>query len=654
MILIFVPVNFALGYLIAVRLGLAPPTLKDAATEVRDIVQWLRGLIVPVVDNLRGQVTAFRARLAPIFAHGESIVIGYVEKIKTLKERFIPQKKKTDTDIGAKDLVVEPTLAEAVAWVEATPIYDQIADKTRFGTADANAAGGGKWGDGGGKGGAFMIKKRRLEQLRTGQHLIEMDKRIRTLRTAPNTEAFLQLLADFQEDGKQIETLLASLIREVKARAPYAGGRLNETVTRLDTLSAEATPTLTSLLAEVTKIETATKPAGAETPPSEAAAEGEGEAAPKPVPQIPDETIAKSLETLSPLFDKLVRLRHKIRDVQTEINTLYARLDTNFEELKPEDLINNNFNMTNRLGIESSLAEWWRTNVQSTARLCFALFDISGTHELNEELSIAVVDRICRVLGRELRIAFPQPTTLVGLFSGQCLCLATRHLSFDELRIKLQKWQTRIEATPIVCEHDGIISEVKPVLTISLVGVSAKQSEQDTYARAERGIVAAKSAKRGSFFVTSPDAAEAVAATVPSSTTTQATTPFDLKSLEMWEEIDATSAKLLTNPQDTALLIHRATTALRIGRSEIAQSDFDQAIETEPDKIIHYINRGIFRRWQKAYHTALEDFNKVFTLQPVHATALKNRAVTYFMDGNKSAADSDYQTLLELVPPKKA
>lgn len=669
--IVFVPINFALGYLIAVRIGLAPPKVQDAVAEVRHLTNGVVEFVKPYWERLRDftlqqceRMVSVAGTLRERALERSAPAIAILERVSALKERFLPGKKRLPSDIGAKDLVVESSLAEAVQNAEAASILDLLTDRIRFTANDPNAAaGGGKWGDAGGKGGTFMVKKRRLEQLRSGHHLIEMDARIRSLRSGPDTDELLKLFADFQEDGKQIETLLASMIREVKARAPYSGGKLNETVARLDAFHNDVSPALTKLLDEVGRLEASVRPAAPadETPPqppsspssspedggvSEIAKDTSGAA--KKITPIAADTILETVQTLQPHFESLVLVRHRLRDIQSDVNTLYARLDTNFEDIRPEDLVNASLNINNRLGIESTTSNWWRSNLPATTAITFALCDICSTQHLNESQSLATVDRLCRALGRELKVAFPQAGTLVGLLRGNCLCLATQAVSLDEVRVRLQRWQMRMAATSVVSKLNDTVSEWPFALTISLVGVGAKVSESDVFRRAEEGLTAAKKAGGGTFFVTQATDPEPTAAPAVKRPVTTPP-PILLDDLEKWEEIDAMTAKIEKAPDDTASLVHRATMALRVDRPDMAAADLDKAVEAEPDKIVHYLNRGLFRRFRQEYDAAIADFSKILELQEIHATALKHRAIAYSLQGDNDAATQDYNKVVELV-----
>lgn len=660
LILIFVPINIVLGYLIAMRLRLAPPAMKDSYNITRDYYLNFRERVRPLQIWCVKLYTTAREKSQPFIDKGvaiygtihEKVIVRVIEFV----QKFIPAKK-VKVDIGAKDLIVEPTLAEAVAFVEAANIVDLINDRIRFVVGGAQTAGSKFGDDGGGKGGSFMVKKRRLEQVRSGQHVADMDKRLRVMMVAPDTPGIALLVADLNEEMKQIQTLLGSLLRELKARAPYAGGKLNATVTYVDAISEEVTPQVDSMLAEIAALETVVKPPEIPTPENPENPENPVAEVPAPPPFVlSQDVLVATREKITPLFWQNVLLRHRIRDLQGEINALYARLDSNFEDAKPEDMINAAMIITNRMGIDAATAAWWKGGIPAIGKICFAFFDFHDTHRLNEECSLSSTDKILRYLGRELKTAFHGEKNVVGLFRGSCFCVITQGHEFHAIEEKIHKAQVHLNQTKVTWTADEKTHEWQPQVTCCVVGVQPAFSENEMISRATLAIAAAKEAGAGSLFSLpgdrAPDQVAAAPFTKPAETSVHT---FSLDDLEMWEEIDIYAAKIVKSPQETSAFIHRATMYLRVDKPDLAAKDLDSAVSAEPDKIPHYINRGVFLRWRKRYDQALDDFNKIFELQQIHAGALKNRAITYSVKGDAAAAQEDYDNLIKLVgvtPPK--
>jgi tetratricopeptide (TPR) repeat protein len=81
-----------------------------------------------------------------------------------------------------------------------------------------------------------------------------------------------------------------------------------------------------------------------------------------------------------------------------------------------------------------------------------------------------------------------------------------------------------------------------------------------------------------------------------------------------------------------------------------ALSDFDRAIQLEPDNAIHYYNRGIGFSRMHQRQKATEDYSMAIRLRPDLFPAYGNRAREFELEGERDKAIEDYRTALRLAP----
>jgi tetratricopeptide (TPR) repeat protein len=90
-------------------------------------------------------------------------------------------------------------------------------------------------------------------------------------------------------------------------------------------------------------------------------------------------------------------------------------------------------------------------------------------------------------------------------------------------------------------------------------------------------------------------------------------------------------------------LIHSQEYALAI-------SEFDKAIELDPQSEVAYSDRGFANAALNKYSTAILDYNKAIELNPQFATAYNNRGLVYYALEQYSNAIRDYTKAIEINP----
>lgn len=96
--------------------------------------------------------------------------------------------------------------------------------------------------------------------------------------------------------------------------------------------------------------------------------------------------------------------------------------------------------------------------------------------------------------------------------------------------------------------------------------------------------------------------------------------------------------------------INRALT--RYYRQELrgAMSDYDQALDLEPNNILGRYNRGLLRAQVGDDNRAIEDFNVVIEYEPDNTMAIFNRALLLTQTGDLAGAEADLDRVLEEYP----
>jgi tetratricopeptide (TPR) repeat protein len=79
-------------------------------------------------------------------------------------------------------------------------------------------------------------------------------------------------------------------------------------------------------------------------------------------------------------------------------------------------------------------------------------------------------------------------------------------------------------------------------------------------------------------------------------------------------------------------------------------SDYDTAIELDPENFMAHYNRGILRVQVGDDNRAIEDFDYVLKMEPNNLMAIYNRAELLYKTGNLRAAIRDYTRVIEQYP----
>ena len=106
----------------------------------------------------------------------------------------------------------------------------------------------------------------------------------------------------------------------------------------------------------------------------------------------------------------------------------------------------------------------------------------------------------------------------------------------------------------------------------------------------------------------------------------------------------------LGDGEDAEVYSNRGSAYLMIDEIDRAISDFDRAIQLEPDNAIRYYNRGIAFSRKHQEQKAIDDYSRAIQLGPDLAPAYGNRAHEFELAGERDKAIADYRKALLLAP----
>jgi Tfp pilus assembly protein PilF len=108
------------------------------------------------------------------------------------------------------------------------------------------------------------------------------------------------------------------------------------------------------------------------------------------------------------------------------------------------------------------------------------------------------------------------------------------------------------------------------------------------------------------------------------------------------------------DPNDDGAYNNRGNAYGSLKQYETALNDFNKALELNPNLDLSYNNRGNVFSHLKQYETAINDFNKAIELNPYDANAFNNRGSAYSGLEQYEMAIADYNNAIELDPDSKS
>jgi tetratricopeptide (TPR) repeat protein len=104
-------------------------------------------------------------------------------------------------------------------------------------------------------------------------------------------------------------------------------------------------------------------------------------------------------------------------------------------------------------------------------------------------------------------------------------------------------------------------------------------------------------------------------------------------------------------PQETAeTYFNRGVESSQKGDFKKAVSDYNKAIDVNPEFVVAYLNRGFTYSKMGEYEKAISDYNKAIEINPRYAKAYYNRGFLYRKMGEYDKAISDCTKAIEIDP----
>lgn len=104
-------------------------------------------------------------------------------------------------------------------------------------------------------------------------------------------------------------------------------------------------------------------------------------------------------------------------------------------------------------------------------------------------------------------------------------------------------------------------------------------------------------------------------------------------------------------PQETAeIYFNRGVESSRKGDFKKAISDYDKAIDVNPEFVVAYLNRGYSHSRMGEFDNAIADYTKAIELNPRYAIAYHNRGFVYRRMGEYDRAILDFTKAIEINP----
>lgn len=112
----------------------------------------------------------------------------------------------------------------------------------------------------------------------------------------------------------------------------------------------------------------------------------------------------------------------------------------------------------------------------------------------------------------------------------------------------------------------------------------------------------------------------------------------------------ASTLALSLMPEDTALLVDRATAAGAMGRYTEALEDLNHAIATDPNRSEAFVFRAAALRHLDRTEEAQRDIQRALELDPRNAEAFLERGILRQLKGDTAGAKEDWQRAIAVAP----
>ena len=188
--------------------------------------------------------------------------------------------------------------------------------------------------------------------------------------------------------------------------------------------------------------------------------------------------------------------RHKLRDNQETAFVTIARYEDRIGTVEQQLYNDPLTGLRNRIGVETSLWEWWRQKRHKSRPMNAVLFDIDGMGLLNEQHGSLCGDRIIRQVGRLIESS-ASTGDLIGRYAGERFVVVQVDVGPRAAMKNFEIIRQSIEKTTYI-QND---QPIRITLTGGITEVVQDDTDVGLIERLETTLKAAKASGRNRSFV---------------------------------------------------------------------------------------------------------------------------------------------------------
>jgi diguanylate cyclase len=193
---------------------------------------------------------------------------------------------------------------------------------------------------------------------------------------------------------------------------------------------------------------------------------------------------------------KLLHVNHGLRDALDETSALLARSERRLGSIDVTKRTDRLTGLSDRVGLEASLNEWWEKDPHRVRELHAAMIDVDRFGQLNERYGQEVGDRLLRALAEMLK-AKSRSNTLAVRFSGQRFFLLFPDVDLRFATSVIERIRQTIETSRFQYRSD----DIQVTVSCAVVTATSEDTPEAVYARAEATVHEAKRYGRNRTFV---------------------------------------------------------------------------------------------------------------------------------------------------------
>jgi len=188
--------------------------------------------------------------------------------------------------------------------------------------------------------------------------------------------------------------------------------------------------------------------------------------------------------------------RHKLRDDQEKAFLIIARHENRMDQIGEQFLHDALTRLPNRIGLETTLWQWWQEGRHQSRQISVALFDLDRFGHVNQRYDSLAGDRILHQLGRVIRETAGE-ADLVARFAGQRFLMVILDLDPRAAIKRAEFTRQSIERITFLYGED----EIRVTAASGIAEVTPDDTHETLFGRLEQALRQAKQAgPNRSFF----------------------------------------------------------------------------------------------------------------------------------------------------------